>query len=235
MTGFGYYYKGRFIKGKMYDTDEAWKIYTAVTSRGRDPGIMDRPSPQDYHAQIFPVEAGHDLRVVVDTRQALAADRQGAHFTLPLSIPVENAVTPQVQADVQVQGHGSSELTSGDGAHVSKSDFAGRGVVRLDGRWKPTQDWTVTIPRRFPGVTQSVYSGRNPSKRNGYYALALTAPYRLVNPRVTLSGHPGTNDTLPTRFPTVPAYGRLLLTGRYYGPGRLGVTVHSRGRAPLHV
>ncbi len=58
LTAFGYYYKGRFIHGKMYDTDEAWKIYTAVTSRGRDPGIMNRDSAQDYHVQVYPVEAG---------------------------------------------------------------------------------------------------------------------------------------------------------------------------------
>ena len=234
LTGFGYYYKGRFIRGKMYDTNEAWKIYTAVTSRGRDPGIMDRPDAQDYHAQIYPVEAGHDLRVVVDLRQALASDRDGAHFALPLSIASENSISPRVQADVQVLGH----QASGDHGQLPAVQHVrskrGRAVARLRGRWKPNADWLVTIPRRFPGVTQSVYSARNPSRRNGYFALAVTAPYQLVNPRVSLSSRPGTNDTLPTRFSTVPAYGRLLLTGRYYGPGKLGVTLHSKGRAALH-
>ncbi len=235
LTGFGYYYKGRFIPGKMYDTDEAWNIYTAVTSRGRDPGIMDRPSPQDYHAQIFPVEARHDLRVVVDFRQALTTDRAGAHFALPLSISGDSAVSPRIQADVQVAGRPASEIAApiqGE-ARVSRSDTAGGSDVRLAGRWKPKSDWIVTIARRAPGVARSVYAALNPSRRNGYYALSISAPYRLVNPRITLSSRPGTNDTLPTRFGTVPAYSQLFLTGRYSHTGPLGVTIHSRGRAPL--
>lgn len=238
LTGFGYYYKGRFIRGKMYDTDEAWNIYTAVTSRGRDPGIMDRPSPQDYHAQIFPVEAKHDLRVVVDSRQAPATDRAGSHFTLPLSVPNESTVSPRIQADVEVLGHQASDIRgaaqTGE-ARISKSDGPGRTDVRLEGCWKPKSDWSVTVARRAPGVARSVFSALNPSRRNGYYALAVTAPYRLVNPRVTLSSRPGTNDTLPTRFGSVPAYGRLFLTGRYAGAGPLDVTIRSRGRTPLRL
>ena len=74
----------------MYDTDEAWKIYTAVTSRGRDPGIMDRPSPQDYHAQIYPSRGrGTTCASSSDSRQALTTDRAGSHFKLPLTMPGE--------------------------------------------------------------------------------------------------------------------------------------------------
>ena len=235
LTAFGYYYKGRFIRGKMYDTNDAWKIYTAVTSRGRDPGIMDRPSAQDYHVQVYPVEARHDLRIVVELSQALATDRQGAHFELPLTQMDGIKRDVEVRSEVEVRGHTGAEITGNYAPRTIKSTGKNGAEVLLRGRWLPKDNWTVTIPRRFPGVTQSAYSGRNPSKRNGYYALAITAPYRLVNPRVTLSARPGTNDTLPTTFPTTPAYGRLLLTGRYYGPGRLGVTVHSQGRPPLHL
>ena len=234
LTAFGYYYKGRFIHGKMYDTDEAWKIYTAVTSRGRDPGIMNRDSAQDYHVQVYPVEAGRDLRIVVELSQALTEDAKGAHFELPLTQIDEIKRDVQVRSEVQIQGHSPQEIAGNYDGQTTKSPRTGGSDILLQGRWLPRQNWTLTIPRRFPGLSQSVYSARNPSQRNGYYALAVSAPYPLVNPRVSLSSRPGTNDTLPTRFNTVPAYGRLLLTGRYYGPGPLGVTLRSRGRSAVH-
>lgn len=232
LTGFGYYYRGRFIRGKMYDTDEAWKIYTAVTSRGRDPGIMDRPDAQDYHAQIYPVEARHNLRVVVELHQALATDRDGAHFTLPLSLSSDNTISPRIKADVRVHGESRLYIIGNFRRYMTGVNEKGDRILRLNGRWLPTEDWMVTIQRK---KMATLYSARNPSKRNGYYALAVTAPYSLINPRVSLSSRPGTNDTLPTRFSTIPAYGRMLLTGRYYRPGVLGVTIDSQGRSPLHL
>jgi hypothetical protein len=235
LTAFGYYYRGRFIHGKIYDTNEAWKIYTAVTSRGRDPGIMERNGAQDYHVQVYPVEASRDLRVVVELSQALATDRTGAHFELPLTQEADAPSDVQVHSDVVIQGHTPREVSSSDDAHTSKSAHGGGAQVRLAGRWRAVQNWTLILKRQTPGVARSVFSALNPSRRNGYYALSVVAPYRLVSPRITLSSRPGTDDTLPTRFGSVPAYGRLFLTGRYSGLGPLGVTIRSRGRSPLHL
>lgn len=233
LTAFGYYYQGRFIRGKIYDTDEAWKIYTAVTSRGRDPGIMERNGARDYHVQVYPVEASRDLRVVVALSQALATDRAGAHFELPLTQQRGESSDVQVRSDVVIRGHAPGEIVSSDDRHVSKSAHDGGTQVRLAGRWRLVQDWVISLRRQTPGVTRSVFSALNPSRRNGYYALSVVAPYRLVSPRVELVCRPGTDDTLPTRFGPVPAYGRLFLTGRYSGAGPLGVTIRSRGRSPL--
>jgi len=235
LTAFGYYYRGRFIRGKMYDTNEAWKIYTAVTSRGRDPGIMNRDDAQDYHVQVYPVEAGHDLRFVVELSQALTMDAAGAHFELPLTQIDEIHREVKVRSDVRIQGHAPGEIQGNEDAHTTKTQSIQGAQILLRGSWLPKQNWELTIPRASRGLIQSVYSAQNPSKRNGYFALAVTAPYALVNPRVTLNSRPGTNDTLPTRFSTISAYGRLLLMGRYYRPGALNVTIHSRGRAALHL
>ena len=184
LTAFGYYYQGRFIRGKMYDTNEAWKIYTAVTSRGRDPGIMERNSAQDYHVQVYPVEARRDLRVVVELSQALVTDRVGAHFELPLTQEENTPSDVQVNSDVLIRGHAPGEVASSDDTHTSKSAHDGGTHVRLTGRWRPAQNWTLTLKRQTSGVARSIFSSLNPSRRNGYYALAATAPYKLVSPRV---------------------------------------------------
>lgn len=63
LGGFGYYYGDEYVRGQLMDKAKAWFIYTAITSRNRDPGIMDQVTPTSYHAQIYPLKTGHDLRV----------------------------------------------------------------------------------------------------------------------------------------------------------------------------
>ena len=63
LGGFAYFYGNEYVRGTLMDKNKAWFIYTAITSRGRDPGIMEQWSPTDYHCQIFPIKQGSDLRI----------------------------------------------------------------------------------------------------------------------------------------------------------------------------
>ncbi len=45
LGGFGYWYKDEFVPGTLMDKQKAWFIYTAITSRNEDPGIMVQKSP----------------------------------------------------------------------------------------------------------------------------------------------------------------------------------------------
>ncbi|MBV9850338.1 MAG: hypothetical protein JO250_11745 [Armatimonadetes bacterium] len=230
LHAFGYFYQGRFIRGRMYDNDEAWRIYQAVTSRGRDPGIMDRPGAQDYHVQVYPVEARHDLRLIIELSQLLPTDESGAHFELPLTQVSEINRPVEVQSEVIVRNHPAREVTDNLGA--ASSTRGGNAVLRLRSRAKPTRNWRVTIRRRSAGPARSVYSALS-GNRGGYYAVTVTAPYPLVRPRVALSSSPGTDLTLPTRFGTIPACHNLSFAGTYRRPEAVRVTVASAGHAPL--
>ena len=63
LSGFAYYYGDEYVKGRLMDKAKAWFIYTAITSRGEDPGVMDQWAPTRYHCQIYPIMIGHDLKV----------------------------------------------------------------------------------------------------------------------------------------------------------------------------
>lgn len=67
LSGFAYWYKDEYVPGVLMDKNKAWFIYTAITSRNEDPGIMVQTSPSSYHAQIYPLAVGHDLRVELDS------------------------------------------------------------------------------------------------------------------------------------------------------------------------
>jgi hypothetical protein len=77
LDGFAYWYKNEYVKGVLMDKAKAWFIYTAITSRNRDPGIMEQVSPQSYHAQIYPLAVGYDLRVELTAVEFLIPTEQG--------------------------------------------------------------------------------------------------------------------------------------------------------------
>lgn len=74
LSGFAYRYGDEYVSGRLMDKAKAWFIYTAITSRNRDPGIMEQWSPTTYHCQIFPIKQGRDLRVRLWTVGMLGPD-----------------------------------------------------------------------------------------------------------------------------------------------------------------
>lgn len=241
LTGFGYWYGDRFIPGKMYDREEAWKIYSAVTSRGRDPGVMDRQGERDYHAQIFPVAPKRPLRVRVELVQLLRSDRAGSHFELPLvqgSAYREADARPfAAESRIAVRGHEAADLTSdmgGGGAapKITREDTPDGAVLSVRRTGAPLRNLRLTIRRETSGVAKSLFCGMT-GAREGFYALSVSAPRGLDNPRIVLQSRPGTSLSMPTRFGDLAAYDNLHVVGRYTRPVRLQVTVYSRKARPI--
>lgn len=245
LTGFGYYYGKRFIPGAMYDKDEAWKIYRAVTSRGRDPGIMDRPTRQDYHAQIFPVEPKQDLRIVVEMVQMLATDEDGAHFTLPIMQKTISGTRQSlremaVSAEVRVVNHTLDDIADNFSDFSEKENADAGAVIRFSREWQPDRNWHILLRRETEDVAKSVFSRFSPGGREGFYALSITAPRAMERPRIVLRSRPGTSLSLPTRFNAVEAWERIHVVGRYTRPQTLHVTVYDEAerrsrQRPIHL
>jgi hypothetical protein len=98
LSGFGYWYKDEYVPGQLMDKNKAWFIYTAITSRNEDPGIVGQVSSSKYHAQIYPLAAGYDFRVQLNSVGFLQSD-QGK---LTVSQPSFNeAVYPQMVRSTQ--------------------------------------------------------------------------------------------------------------------------------------
>jgi hypothetical protein len=74
------------------DKAKAWFIYTAITSRNRDPGIMEQVAPDTFHAQIYPLAVGYDLRVELTAVEFLKPTPDG--WLLP-EIPEHNGIRTQ--------------------------------------------------------------------------------------------------------------------------------------------
>ncbi|MCL5038168.1 MAG: hypothetical protein M1269_13835 [Chloroflexi bacterium] len=233
LTGFGYYYKGRFIKGTMYDTEEAWKIYRAVTSRGRDPGVMDRPSAQEYHAQIFPVEPKQDLKVELELVQVIDTDEKYLKFELPVAMP--SIKDKQLYAQMRVEwlgakaeqlNHNFADRTSGPETKITSWQEGDRAVVKIAGQLTPDSNWIIRRSRPSQGLLTLTYSGFNGWK--GYYVTLISPPYEMTDFKATLSNHIGTGLSMPTLFSSIPAYGRIYIAGTYIYPGWTDIRLKER-------
>jgi len=110
LSGFAYWYKHEYVPGILMDKQKAWFIYTAITSRNEDPGIMVQTAPSSYHAQIYPLAIGHDLRVELTSVGFLRPDQTGLEVPSP-------TVDANVPFDMEVTSYKPETIAStGDGA-----------------------------------------------------------------------------------------------------------------------
>lgn len=111
LGGFAYWYKNEYVPGMLMDKDQAWFIYTAITSRNRDPGIMDQVAPDSYHAQIYPLAVGYDLRIELTSLDFLEA--RPDRFVLPMATwPQGEEIRPEWTVDAD--SHGLIKMTMND-------------------------------------------------------------------------------------------------------------------------
>ncbi|MEZ5163498.1 MAG: VIT domain-containing protein [Fimbriimonadaceae bacterium] len=95
LSGFAYWYKDEYVPGVLMDKQKAWFIYTAITSRNEDPGIMVQTSPSSYHAQIYPLAVGWDLRAQLTTVGFMEATPDGYLVPEPNVSQISEAGVPK--------------------------------------------------------------------------------------------------------------------------------------------
>lgn len=157
LGGFAYYYGDEYVRGRLMDKAKAWAIYTAITSRDRDPGIMEQASPTNYHCQIYPIKKGHDLRVRLWTVGTLQP--KDGKMTLPKP-QVPNAVSYYETADASIAEpkwtvrtvKSGPAVKEGDGYRVEMGDAPVRAVAQ---QFKDGRVYVAGILRAMPSKVPS--------------------------------------------------------------------------------
>lgn len=121
LSGFGYWYKDEYVPGQLMDRNMAWFIYTAITSRDRDPGIMDQVAPDSYHAQIYPLAVGFPLRVQLTSVGFL----NPGHDRLSIPEPTWPAGDREPEFEWKVDSGGRPLITSGNSRAVPLPEARG--------------------------------------------------------------------------------------------------------------
>lgn len=159
-TAFAYWYGAEKVPARIAERERAAAIYKTITSRQRDPALVELVGKNKLRARIFPIEPNADLRIELAYVSALPRDRDGsALFTLPLTLDREAQELEECAAQVTVTGWPSLQNNVGQ-AFVD-------GVLHYSApHSRPSKDLRV----RVQGTRDSFVAAPS-GGRDGFFAL----------------------------------------------------------------
>jgi hypothetical protein len=229
-TYFAYWFGEEKVVARIAEKERAQEIYQYITSRMRDPALVEMVDERTLRARIFPVMANSDLRVEVHFVQAVPSEPDStAVYTLPLEQP-EGETLEQIDVTVRVKGRPDLvKVTNNYGLSVEEHD--GDTLVTIAGRnYRPPKDLRVRQEFTAAQLVTSLYAAPSGGP-DGFFALALTPAESLRKPKIQISGV-STYQTTPLPS-SVQAHEALFLYGRYRGSGPATVTLSGQGASGI--
>lgn len=221
-TYFAYWAGDEKVVARIVEKQRAAEIYKTITTRQRDPALIELIGKNTFRARIFPVMPNADLKVEIHFVQPLGSDASGATYTLPLFEGAKGPALDSVNVKVHVKADESvTGVTNNYGLPVSRSSD-GYSVVLAGTSYRPPKDLKVQLKRSPAPFQASLYSARS-GGGDGFFALALTPDHSLSHAKVTITGV-RTYDVAPIPK-SAKANEAIMLFGRYKGSGAAVVTL----------
>jgi Ca-activated chloride channel homolog len=165
VEGFAYWNGEQKIVGEVFERNVAKRVYTNVTTRGRDPGLLEEDGAGAFSFKVFPINPREKKRV--ELRWTKWLDRHGSvvKFRAPITkgdaeivIEVKGAVK-----NLRSSSHRLRIEKMAGGVRLRSEGANGGGPVELE--------WQADEPEWQP----SAYVHAN-GKSDGWFALSLAAP-----------------------------------------------------------
>ncbi|MFN3653493.1 MAG: VIT domain-containing protein [Armatimonadota bacterium] len=223
---FAYWYGEEKVVARIVEKERAAEIYRHITTRQRDPALIEMLSGNTFRARIFPVMPNADLRVEMHLAQVLPSDPQGVFFDLPLKVEPGQALE-SIDIAIRAVTEPGTQVANNYGLPVAHDGDEQR--ISLSGKnFRPQRDLRVNLRRGADPLHAALYSGRS-GGATGFFALALTPAQALTQPKVTIEGV-AASEIVPAALPDVRAHRTLAIFGRYRGSGP--ATVRLSGQTP---
>ena len=228
-TYFAYWFGNEKCVARVVEKKRAAEIYRRITSRMRDPALIELIGENTFRARIFPVMPNSDLKIEIRLAHVLPSGEHCFLYELPLREKDRPAgkldaldVKVRVKADDSIE-----KIINNYGVPVRKN---GDGYsVRLSGtNYRPPKNLRILVVRKKRPFHVAVYAAPSGGP-DGFFALALTPDRSLSKPKVTIRGV-STYQVVPARLPAVKAHRLLTVCGRYRGSGEATITLS--GRSP---
>jgi hypothetical protein len=231
VTYFAYWFGEEKVVARVVEKERAAAIYQYITSRMRDPALIELIGKDTFRARIFPVMPNADLKVEMVLVQALPCTPQGALYTLPLRVETKTDSLESVKVGVRVRrGGGVAKVENNYGLPVEEDSDEFR--LALTGtNFRPSKDLRVTLTRPPRPLQAALFAAPSSPGGDGFFALALTPDGTVERPVVRISGVK-TYDVVADRPPVLRPHQALIVVGRYKGNGPATVTLaDGTGRA----
>ncbi|CAN5918183.1 hypothetical protein BH11MYX3_BH11MYX3_09570 [soil metagenome] len=167
VDGFAYWNGEQKIVGEVFERQAARRVYENVTTRRRDPGLLEEDGEGAFAFKVFPINAHEKKRVEIrwsrwlerhdhSVRYRAPSTRRDADIVIELASTVKNLRSPTHKLHVDKVG---------SGLRVRADGAVATGELMLE--WDvPDPDWT---PSAY------VQAGAT-SAEEGWFALSLAAP-----------------------------------------------------------
>jgi Ca-activated chloride channel family protein len=170
VEGFAYWNGEQKIVGEVFEKQTARQVYEAVTSRRRDPGLLEQEGEGLFSFRVFPIEAKEKKRVEMRWTKWLDRRTKTVRYHAPVtradaSIVID--ITGSIKNLKSPTHRFHSEKTTG-GARLRSEGGRTTGELILE--------WQVDEPDWQPALY--VQPG---GKGDGWFALALAAPEAKEN------------------------------------------------------
>jgi hypothetical protein len=219
VTYFAYWFGSEKVVARVVEKQRAAAIYQHITSRMRDPALVEMIGKNTFRARIFPVMPAADLRVQMRYVQTLQSDERGASYRFPLrptkegkgvldSLSVNVDITPDAGLLKVINNYSLPVNTEGN--HHS--------IALNQSNYRPAQDLHVRLLRRPAALRAALYAAPSGGP-DGFFALALTPNRKVAKPVVKISGIT-TYSVLFSKSGTLGANEVLVVVGRYKGSGQ---------------
>jgi Ca-activated chloride channel homolog len=165
VEGFAYWNGEKKIVGEVFEKQTARQVYDNVTTRRRDPGLLEQDGEGAFTFRVFPIEAKEKKRV--EMRWTKWLDRRTK--TVRYHAPVTRA-----DADIVIALTGSVKNLKSP-THRFHTEKTGDGVrLRSDGA-RTTGELILTWEVDEPDWQPAVYVQPG-GKNDGWFAMSLAAP-----------------------------------------------------------
>lgn len=186
-TGFAYWFGDEYVLAKTVEKERAAQIYEFITSRQRDPALVELVGRRQFRVRIAPIDRTKDLRVEIK----LVLTRTSGALALPLTALFHTRLE---SADLT--------LTAPDGWRENWGREGtlqdGRRTYRFESKpWTARTDW-----RTSPPPAPVVASVGRPAQGEGTILVSYTAPR---SEKVQMSGPKGVLSHVYPRQATVKA------------------------------
>lgn len=163
VEGFSYWNGEAKIVGEVFERATARRVYENVTTRRRDPGLLEEDGEGAFQFKVFPIQPNEKKRVELRWSKFLERQGQTVRYRAPIT---------RGDADVVLDIQGAVKNIRSS-SHKLRIDRDSNGVrLRSDGmrgRGELVVEWDVDEPEWLP----SAYVHRGTSETDGYFAVSL--------------------------------------------------------------
>lgn len=211
-TFFAYFYGEEQVVARIVEKERAKQIYQHITSRMRDPALIELIGKRTFRAKIFPIMPEQDLKVQMHFVQVLPSNKDGYALELPIKMGMGQTLE-SIDVYVEVKP-GTDSVRISNNYGLTGSDPM---KVELKGKsTRPLKNLRVQVSRDPKPLQVGSYAAPS-GGRDGFFALTLTPNRTMNSPKLAISGvKVYAISPLPKIFRPNQA---VLVTGRYQGTG----------------